>query len=114
MAPVRRYDVSEDLQIERRCAEPKESNVSGVGLEPRMVSRYFTQTLQDGPHLSGGCVAAQPHAGMEPEFVARGKVLQRQIRELSVGDADHASVESPNSGRPQANILDRTACITDL
>jgi hypothetical protein len=32
----------------------------------------------------------------------------------SDGDADHAAVESPNSGRPQANILDRTACITGL
>ena len=52
--------------------------------------------------------------GWNQNFVASGKVLPRQTRELSVGDADQSAVESPNSGRPQANILDRTACITGL
>jgi len=48
---------------------------------------------------------------VKPEPVAHREVLEAQVRDLSVGDANHGSVESSDARGTQSNIID---CAEDL
>jgi hypothetical protein len=70
MVPIAGQDVSEDLHVERRRAEAKESHVKGVGLDTPTFPQQAADALEDSVHLQRGGPVTQTQDRVEPELVA--------------------------------------------
>src|SRR5689334_23795819 len=51
---------------------------------------------------------------MKPKLISRRQVFNAHVCDLPVGHTDYCTIESPNAGGTQADILDYAECITRI
>ena len=105
--PVERVEVREQLDVEREGSETNQPNPDRLGAIDHRVGREAgAQAGEDGVHLLGGGVVAQPDEMMQPELVARRQRLDVRVRNLTVGHAQDGPILGADARRSQPDVVD--------
>src|ERR1700759_5195024 len=64
-------------------------------------------------NLCGAGPVAWSEDWVKPEFVARREILEGHVCHLTIGNADHCSIEGSDSSRAQAYALDRSLDVAE-
>src|SRR5712692_6123260 len=110
---VLREHIAEDFQRQGIVVETGKADARTVGFYFRMFVQHAPHFGQEIAQLIWRSLISYAERGIEPDFVAAGKVLDIHGCQRAIGDGKLGPVQCTNSCGPQADVLDSTDAVSE-